>query len=207
LAAGAKRVVLIEPKLDPSLGRLAGDLDAFNAFPGRPRDLVPTEVVGRIIAYRDLDQAPSALDGKVDVACSHLVLEHFENLESFFAHTRRLLAPGGVSHNRVDLSDHTYHVLGKYPFLQRFAASRILHHLRYSDAVFRFVNDPKCYMNRVLLPEYLRLAVAHGFRVENLERVFHDRAVVHPDLHRRYAGSDPRDLQVVNFSLDLVKPA
>lgn len=204
LADKADRVFLIEPKMLRDPEKMAAQLERFNAFTGNRLSLA--SVADRILCFSDLSGIPAAYDGKMDAMCSHLVLEHFQEIETFFSHTARLLAPDGLSCNRVDLSDHTYHVLGKYKVSHAFATRRSLFHLRYSDAFFKVLNDPKCFMNRKLLPEYLDLAGKYGLRVAGLEKRRNDEARVHGDFRKRHPHSDPLDLKVVEFTL-ILKPS
>jgi SAM-dependent methyltransferase len=203
LADKADRVFLIEPQMVRNPEKMAAQLERFNAFTGNRFGLA--SVAERILCFSDLSEIPAAYDGKMDAMCSYLVLEHFNEIETFFDHTARLLAPDGKSCNRVDLSDHTYHVLGKYKFANAFATRRSLFHLRYSDAFFKLLNDPKCFMNRKLLPEYLDLAAKYRLRVAGLEKRINDEARVHSDLLKRHPQSDPMDLKVVDFTL-MLKP-
>ena len=152
----AKKVILVEPKLILDLERLENQLAQFNRFTSN--NLQINQVKDKIICYRDLSEIPSNYNSTINVICSYLVLEHFQNIESFFLNINRLLASDGQSCNVVDLSDHTYHVFAKYSFLKSFVDSRNLYHLRYSERLFRLLNDPKCFMNRILLPDYLFLA-------------------------------------------------
>ena len=203
LSAGAEQVLLVEPTLAPDAEKLAAELQRFNEHTSTGLRL--EDVKGRILCFRDLSEINPSLESQVDFFFSYLVLEHFRDIESFFLHTKRVLKTSGISCNLVDLSDHTYHLLVKYRFLRPFAERRLLYHLRYSDRMFDLVNDPKCYMNRKLLPEYLGLASKYNLRIAQLSKKTDEGAVVHPDLLRRYSSADPNDLKVVNFFLGLEK--
>lgn len=203
LRAGARRVFLVEPKVLEPESRLKENLATFVAALGRDPSLEDAE--RRIRMLPDIAGLGGDLEGGVDLICSHLVLEHVADLDSLFRHTTRLLAPGGFAHHRVDLSDHTYHVFGKFPVLRDIAARRSLFHLRYSDRAFSMLNDPKCYMNRRLLPEFLGAAERHGLKAEYRVVNRMQDAKVHSDLARRCAGCEPGLLQAVEFSLVLRK--
>lgn len=203
LKAGARKVLLVEPKLELTRERLAPALERFTGLVGGGPSL--EAAMAAIHGFKDLSEIPPSLDRQADLILSHLVLEHFHDLDGFFSHVSRLLSESGVSHNRVDLSDHTYHVFGKYPLLREMATKRSLHHLRYPEWVFGLVNDPKCYMNRRLLPEYMELSARHGLRVENLSTRMLSGAKVHADLLARHRDSRPEDFRVVEFSMDLRK--
>jgi len=177
LADGASQVLLIEPSFEPGAAKLAEELRGYNLKSGKSVRI--EDVQARIHCYRDLSEVPPEFDARVDLAFSYLVLEHFSDLESFFRHTARLLKAKGSSINFVDLSDHTYHLLAKYGFSRDLAVRRFLYHLRYSDRLFNLLNDPKCYMNRVLLPAYLDLAGKYRLRVAKLEKRIDEAAVLH----------------------------
>jgi SAM-dependent methyltransferase len=205
LEGGAKEVLLVEPTLVMDIDKLAAELARYNQHASK--NLRLEEVKDKILCFRDLSEVPAAFDAQVDLAFSYLVLEHFRDIESFFFHTKRILKPAGISCNLVDLSDHTYHIFMKYPSIRKVAVNRLLHHLRYSDRLFRVVNDPKCFMNRKLLPEYLSLAQKHDLRVAKLTKETDKNAVIHRDLVRKYPLADSDDLKTVNFLLELEKRA
>ena len=187
LAAGASKVLLAEPRLRFSRELLRAHLDAFNpVFRKGQEPLGEEDAASRLEAYRDLSRMPPDLDGTADYLCSYTVLEHVADLPGFFRDSYRLLRPGGRAYHLVDLSDHTYQILARFKATYRFSGSRALYHLRYSESAFARLNDPKCWMNRRLLPEYLDMAQAAGFTVESLVTDPYDGAVViHPSLLAR----------------------
>ena len=200
---GASRVILVEPKwkgFEFAVGGSAG----VSGPPGVAENGVPG--LSRVEAWGDLRLVPAALDRKVDLMCSHLVLEHLADLPSLFEHTARLLAEGGLAHHRVDLTDHTYHVFSKFPLLRRITERRALYHLRYSDSVFGLLNDPKCYMNRRMLPEFLDGARASGLAVSFQVVQKSERARIHPDLAGRCGSADAALLSAKEFILELRRP-
>ncbi len=201
LSAGAKQVLLVEPTLRLDREKAREEWREF--CKDRAPSISFEEAMHRILCYGDLSEIPEKWNEGIEDAFSHLVLEHFRDLKPFFGHTRRLLAQGGRSHNIVDLSDHTYHVFHKYSFLRNRARRRQLFHLRYSEKAFNRLNDPKCYMNRILLPEYLELADRNGLKVEELKKDVDASALVHPDLVRKYDGHELPELQVVSFKICL----
>jgi hypothetical protein len=74
--------------------------------------------------------------------------------------------------------------------------------------MFRLLNDPKCYMNRALLPHFLKAAETGGFRVARLEtQPFLGEVRIHPALLDGLNGVPEQDLRVQTFSLALEKPA
>jgi SAM-dependent methyltransferase len=146
-------------------------------------------------------------DGTLDLICSFTVLEHVGDLEGSFADMARLLRPGGTAYHMVDVSDHTYQVFARWRALESINHNRALYHLRYSPGAFRILNDPKCYMNRELLPAYLAYARRHGLTVESLETApYAEPFRIHPEvLARAGADADPAQLNVTSFSLRLRK--
>ena len=69
------------------------------------------------------------------------MLEHFNDLDSFFRNTSRLLAPQGVSYNFVDLSDHAYHLFDCREWTKWLYRTRMLYHLRYSEWFYNAITD------------------------------------------------------------------
>jgi SAM-dependent methyltransferase len=204
LAEGASEVILVEPKLDFSPTFVEGHVLRYNA--ARDKTLAVDDVAKRSRAYKDLGKVPADDDGSVDIVCSYTVLEHVPDLSAFFRESYRVLKPGGVSYHLVDLSDHTYQVLGHFPLVAGINSRRGLYHLRYGDGAFARLNDPKCWMNRQLLPTYLDLARKVGFAVERLEvQPFRGPVQIHPDLLARVPGTDPAQLRALTFSLMLRK--
>jgi SAM-dependent methyltransferase len=200
LADGAEEVLVADPKVDPDSAR--AQLEQFNA--AFKAGLGP-EALSRLSLFTDTSAVPQAYNGRIDLICSHNVLEHVPDPGAFLAENVRLLSPEGASCHRVDVSDHTYHVFGKFRLLHAWGAGRSLYHLRYSDRAFRILNDPKCWMNRVLLPAYLEAARAHGLRVRELDRSRFREVPVHPDLGRLPGAHIPEDLYVTDFFIRLSK--
>lgn len=92
----------------------------------------------------------------VELVSSTDTCEHIPaaDLAGIFAECRRLLRPGGVFSCRIDLQDH-------YSYFDR-SLSRY-HFLRFSDRVWRFIDSPLHFQNRLRAPEYLRLVREAGF--------------------------------------------
>jgi SAM-dependent methyltransferase len=201
LSAGAKSVILVDPKI--SHRQLREDLDLFNK--AENKHLAEAWVRDRMSCHASLEAIPSATDLSLDIMCSHYVLEHFNDLPGFFRQAARLLKPAGVCYNRVDVTDHTYHVFAKTGLTHWILKRRMLYHLRYSNRLFAKLNDPKCYMNRALLPEYLRLARSHGFTMSGLSTTKDNRVPIHEDLLRDLEIKERDHLYVSSFSLALRK--
>jgi hypothetical protein len=202
LCAGARDVILVDPRLRQRKEGLEEEVQRFQRFTGYRID--PDYAADRIFCFADIAEIPWWFDGEIDFLCSHQALEHLKDIRSLFLHSRRLLSPQGVSHHKVDLSDPAYEGLARYRFTRGLAARMSLHHLRYSDYLFDLLNDDSCYINRMLLPEYLELAKKYRLRVNGLARNVCDAAVIHSDLTARHPGYAPDDFKVTDFSIELV---
>lgn len=207
LAAGAAKVILAEPKLRFSREMLRAHLEPFNRVFRQGMDPIGEEdAASRIEAFRDLSQIPADRNGSADHVCSYTVLEHVPDLPGFFRDSFRLLKPGAMAYHHVDLSDHTYQIMARFGATHSLAGRRALYHLRYSERAFAVLNDPKCWMNRRLLPEYLDMVREAGFTVESLVPDPYDGPVViHPSLMERCSDKDPSRFKLLNFSLTLRK--
>jgi len=94
----------------------------------------------------------------VDFVSSTDVCEHVpaDDLAAIFRECHRLLRPGGAFSCRIDLQDHYSYFdssLSRYNFL------------RFSDGVWRLVNSPLHFQNRLRAPDYLRLVREAGFEL------------------------------------------
>lgn len=201
LAAGARRVISVHPGIRFDEVEWLGCERLFRISEGC--DWEPCHALSRIECYPDLAAVPASYDSGIDVICSHFALEHCRDLEGFFVQNQRLLAPTGISHHRVDLTDPTYQAFSRFPFLKTFAARRRLYHLRYPDWLFRWLNDSKCHINRKLLPDYLRLARSHNLAMECVEKRISPGTKVNQDLLGRGQSHKPDDLDVADFSMNL----
>jgi SAM-dependent methyltransferase len=142
---------------------------------------------------------------KVDCIFSNNVLEHMRNLNDAFRTMRVLIKPGGTIFHRVDLSDHNYHVFNGSASLKTFRENNELSYLRYSDKMFRMLNDAKSIpMNRALLPKYIELCSKYGFALSNISITEAEhRYDVHSDILRRMNNDfrNDRFLQIKSFKL------
>ncbi|HKP95103.1 MAG TPA: methyltransferase domain-containing protein [Fibrobacteria bacterium] len=205
LAGGAAKVILVEPKLTYTRETLLRFLAEFNE--GSPKPLRAEDVESQIACYQDLSAIPAEGPGVADLMCSFTVLEHVRDLPGFFSLSARLLKPGGRAYHLVDLSDHTYQVFARFRMLSGLNSARALYHLRYSKRMFDLLNDPKCYMNRALMPDYLRLAAANGFRIVSaVPRPYPGRVRVHPELLGGAAAA-AETLNITTLALTLERPA
>ena len=201
LSWGATKVILVDPVIGKGRNSWVAVLGEFNRATGKNLEI--NILKEKIECYEDLSKVPEIFNGKIGLICSHFSLEHFRDLSSFFVQNQRLLLIDGRSHNRIDLSDHTYHVFSKYQLLKSLSAKRSLYHLRYSDRMFTLLNDPKCYMNRKMIPDYVELSKKFGLIAECKARNQTKNFKVHFEILERYPHYSSEDFQVIDFSLDL----
>jgi hypothetical protein len=206
LHGGARRVLLVEPKLT-ILSDTQRFHDAVELYKSLHSDftLSEEEIIAKLSIASDIRQVEDEYDGKVDIMLSHVVLEHIYPIDPFMAGVNRLLSGSGTSYNVVDLSDHTYHVFSKHPLTERIAKHQALHHLRYSERTFNLINDSKCFMNRLLLPDYRRSAEEHGLSIEVTERMPFRKVPIHADIRKRLPPHCEEDLLLSSFHLTLRK--
>lgn len=165
---GAEKVILIDPVFTKSSTFvLKKQFEIFRKHITPLKDFN----IDRIEQYCDLQNLGKNWNSKIDFICSHTVLEHFNNLESFFKNIRRLLKPFGLSINRVDLSDHTFHIFAKYPIISKYLIGKELDYFKYSQKVFNLINDDKCYMNRIPMQVYLNYGEEHNLGVRELQTI------------------------------------
>lgn len=184
LEDGAKTVLLAEPRINKSTG--VGDK--------------------RILLFNDINEIPEAYYSKIDIIVSHQVLEHVSQIDLLLKKMAQLLSAKGRSFNRVDLSDHTYHIFDKFSALKWMVKKYCLRHLKYSDSVFSILNDPKCFMNRTPLPAFRKLFKASGFTAEIINTSKSGSSRINNDIISRYEidVNDP-ELCVTSFDVLLQK--
>jgi SAM-dependent methyltransferase len=201
LLDGAEKVILADPVFQKDVNStLKEQLEIFNKVVNPSMSINTT----KIKCYSYLDKLDNKWNNRIDFICSHFVLEHFKNLEFFFSEIKRLLKPDGISINRVDLSDHTYHILVKYPFLFKYVDGKDIDYYKYSERIFNLVNDPKCYMNRIPLPVYLNLVQKYNLKIEKLESRTNQKAArPHRDVLKKYSIEYSELLQTVDFTISL----
>lgn len=202
LEAGAKKVLLAEPRLMNSGAKLEEDFNVF-CTTKQHKKLTLESAKRQILCFTDLNQIPLEYNQTVDTVCSHLVLEHFEDLSSYFKNVSRLMCDNGIAYNRVDLSDHTYHIFGKFKITRWLNQRRALFHLRYSKKVFALINDKKCFMNRVLFSDYFEIANGYGFESIVVDKLVLPKAFVkiHPDLITKNTSKDIENTNVILFEI------
>lgn len=103
--------------------------------------------------------------GCVDLFVSNNTLEHIPlaDLATIMAELRRLATPAAVMDHFVDMSDHYAHFDGSITEFN---------YLRYSDRVWRIVNNRLQYQNRLRVSDYRQIIEEAGFEViaEEAER-------------------------------------
>jgi hypothetical protein len=203
---GADTVIAVDPKITTSsIGEIIEKtIDIFKAH-DCTFSLSIEEVKNRIVIASDISCIKTEYNNSIDILLSHLVLEHVPSVDVFMCHCNRLLSETGISYNIIDLSDHTYHIFIKYMFTKNIFNRRALFHLRYSDKVFKMINDDKCFMNRVLLPLYLEYANKHDLVAEILQRNRFRKVKIHHDILKKFASRKEEDLYITSFHLKLTK--
>ncbi len=207
ITAGAKQVILVEPKLELDPILLKQQIQIFNNHTNSKIDIA--EAQSKIRVFPNLLDVPEDYSSGIDIICSYTVLEHILHLDKVFAKSWLLLVEGGIAYHFVDLTDHTYHIFGKFKAGQSLMQLRALFHLRYSSKFFNLINDPKCFMNRILLPAYLTLVKENGLQITELQYHPHKKKPsIHPSLTS--IKLEPREqeyLSAENFSLKVKKYA
>lgn len=144
--------------VEKNLSKLAGTLGYSADEAQRILDLAKTEAPESLPAKLDARFLPrhwpppvDIPDGSLDFVLSMGALEHYSpsDLRRLLAEMVRVLRPGGVLSHIVDHRDHSHH-----------ADCRLspLHHLKYSDAMWRVIGRPPfSYTNRLLRSDYLDL--------------------------------------------------
>ena len=83
LAAGAKKAIAVDPKILATPDLIRSNLDHFHAF--SPGSSISEEMLeDRLLTFRYMKDIPARFDSSVDRIFSHVVLEHFVDLPSFF---------------------------------------------------------------------------------------------------------------------------
>lgn len=203
LSKGAGQVLLVEPKLSLSEELFSTNLTNFIKETNYP-DIQQKISLSNILSFKELDSIPKEYDGKIDIICSHFVLEHFDDLESYFRNIARLLSKDGTAYSFVDLSDHSFHLFDAIPALKWIYQKYPLNHLRYSDAFFNFVNDKRIAVNRILLPQYFEYSRQYGLNY-SVETRTANRCYIHADVLKQSNAHLSDDVFVSHFGLNLRK--
>ncbi len=143
------------------------------------------------LLVRPMDARQLELPAPPDLICSNTVLEHIrpEVLEGILARFGELAAPGTVMSHLVDHADHYAYVDDTID---------VHHFLRYSDRVWRLIDNDVQPMNRLRASEYLELYRRAGVPVDEEHRRGDDplRLVGIP-LADRFRNMDPADVACV----------
>ncbi len=173
-ALGVERQILVDvdPHLRPelvnaTLRRLREGQRRLERAAGRPVRGVGPSVRSQAdlgtrfgIEYRaPCDARDTGLEpASVDFVSSTSTLEHIPepHIGPILAECRRLLRPQGILSCRIDMRDHFAYAdpdVSPYNFL------------RFSPGVWRLLNSRLLYLNRLRLPDYLRLIESAGFEL------------------------------------------
>lgn len=203
---GAQKVIVIEPKLSASFfeENLISIVKIFKE--NEPSFNLPLEQVRSRVAFaKDISLIDDTFNHSVDVILSHLVLEHVPSVDFLICHFNRLLTKTGFSFNMVDLTDHTYHFFSKYRLIAGIGKNKVLNHLKYSNKVFKWINDNKCYMNRTLFPKYLEYSKKYGLIVEVPYKNKFKKVKIHKDILNELTSLDEEDLYITSFHILFTK--
>lgn len=200
---GASRVILVDPIFK---NRDVEEILQSHAelFCSELKQKIPIDIK-KIEVFDSLESIPVTNNEKVDILCSHFVLEHFQELESYFRESKRLISPEGCCYSFVDLSDHTYHIFNSKKQTANIYKSRIIYHLRYSDEFYRRISDERCWVNRLLFPVYVQLAANYDFKIVNKHLSKCKKTKIHQDVLSKLPYTNEEELYVSHFSLLLRK--
>lgn len=148
--------------------------------------------LGIEVAVRDA-RASGLRSSSIELSVSNNTLEHVAPnvLAGILGELRRVASAGGVSDHFIDMSDHYAHFdhsITEFNFL------------RYSDPVWRPLNNRLQYQNRLRLSDYRRLVEDAGFAIVAVEG---ERGSA-PELDRiqlapRFRGYSREDLLVLRI--------
>ena len=140
-----------------------------------------------------------------DFIFSHYALEHFRNLDSYFEFLQNHLSKDGISCNRVDLSNHVYHLFDARPLTRFICKNVVLSHLRYSDKFYAQISDKRTWVNRLLLPAYKNLANLYKLNIKKITQNPYKPVIIHPDVLKKNPTSDISELFIDQFTIILTK--
>jgi len=198
LAAGAKRVTLIDPYAVPlkrpaHLSMLLGDCAKLG--------LNCDDVLSRIdVVSCDIAELPTpGSNEKVDLAISYSVLEHARDPEAVLKSCWCWLKPDGVTYHIIDLRDHSLRF--RYPFEM----------LTFSDRVWSRWLDlgGGFHLNRWRAPDYVHAAQKARFINVGFEVLSKDEQTLKeilPRLHPRFRSMPIEILASLFISLYGKKP-
>lgn len=201
LHLGAKHVICVEPKLANVSMESLQPIFAEELRQNTQISVTWDDFVARTTFVSDLALVPKSLNNSVDFFVSHLVLEHVNSLHQIWEGLLPLHSQNGSHLHRIDPSDHTYHALAGKAWIQYWAKGADLRHLQYSNRCFRLLNDPKCWMNRNLLPDYIQAAQEHGFSTQIMRSYSFSKVPIHKDLLKKHPQAKPEELFLTDFVL------
>jgi len=152
----------------------------------------PTQLLGRLnIHYRIGNATRSGLPpASIDLIVSDVVLEHPSpaQLTEILHEFRRIAAPEAVMSHSIALDDQ---YSGRDPRITQF------NFLRFSDRMWRWINNPIIPLNRLRISDYRRLFSEGGFQiVEEISRRGDPAELARIPLAERFRGYSLEDLLV-----------
>ena len=137
---------------------------------------------GRPIRYCTWTNPEPVVDGSVDLAFSHVVMNHVEDLDALYGRLARWVAPGGWMSHHVDFT-----ALG--------TATEWNGHRAYSELTWKIIAGRRPYfVNREPLETHLELLRRHGFDLVHLVRGPHEGGITREQLAPRWRGISDEDL-------------
>jgi len=188
----------MKPTLEEHAGRALPELEER---PLRSEDDLEERFGIVYLAPRDARDTGLS-EGSVDFTSSTFTLEHIprDDIAAILRESFRLLRPGGVASHAIDMMDHYSYFDDKVP----------RHHfLKHSDAVWRLVNPPLHFQNRLRASDYIALFEESGLDI--VERKLDDakpeerEQVQAMKLAERFRGYDFDDLTTRGATLVAVK--
>jgi SAM-dependent methyltransferase len=205
LRSGCAKVIAVERitdiQIDERAARILRRIDAMLPGSGPTFDQVARREGSRYVldparfeirreAFEDLDPG-----GPLDVVYSNDVMEHVDDPRAVFRAAHRLLAPGGLFINNVDLSGHNCFANPERP----------LDFLTCDDKLWTAMFSNVVTTNRVRYSDLVAAAEAAGFRVKDTRVVRKVEpaylAEIRPHLLPRYQALSDDDLSIVQCVL------
>jgi len=201
---GAKKVILVDPKIDFDQQARDKAIEDFMIFKKSSNNI--SDFLDKIEFHPGLESLPQEYISGIDLICSYTVLEHIKDLRSMFLMCKKLINQTGSIFHEVDLTDLIYHFFNRYKRLKSLWLKRMAFHLRYSNKMFSVLNDNKCYMNRKMLPDYLKIIEQAGLHVKELQKNPLTTMVrAHKDLKVNDNSKNAEDCKIGTFGILLAK--
>lgn len=202
LSDGASKVILVDPIFENKDVKKTIKMHYIEFSKYHKLD---ENMISRIEVFTSFGKLIHDYNNQIDCIFSHFVLEHLENLESYFDEVYRLLPNGGICYSFVDLSDHTYHLFDSRKLTRWVYRTRMLYHLRYSDSFYRLISDKRTWQNRLLFPVYTKLALNKGFVIVSYKCSKCKKTKIHKDILNRSSNPTDDNIYTTHFSLLLQK--